>query len=189
MITSRGGATSAPSTNDIHLRISFCLRRLINGITSHVTWSRILTQNDFYSLFRAKINNIRENRELGNMKCCFNTFKMLSYYRKLRYRWRNFMKFTYCIQMIQGNAISLCCDLKEKLSEKKFHSSSQTTGIHTLWLPVISLNKRRTQCKTHSRDTPSVRHTQETRSARHTQETHTVQTAIDQRGEQTIKKD
>ena len=170
MITSRGGATSAPSTNDIHLRISFCLRRLINRITSHVTWSRILTQNDFYSLFRAKINNIRENRELGNMKCCFNTFKMLSYYRKLRYRWRNFMKFTYCIQMIQGNAISLCCDLKEKLSEKNFILPARqpvSTRFDCQWFHWI-------------RDAPSVRHTQET---------HAVRTAIDQRGEQTIKKD
>ena len=130
---------------------------------------RDVTQNDFYSLFRAKINNIRENRELGNMKRCFSTFKMLSYNRKLRYWWRNFMKFTYCIQMIQGNAISLCCDLKEKLSEKNFILPARqpvSTRFDCQWFHWI-------------RDAPSVRHTQET---------HAVRTAIDQRGEQTIKK-
>ena len=30
-------ATSAPCTNDIHLSIPYCLKRLISGITSYVS--------------------------------------------------------------------------------------------------------------------------------------------------------
>ena len=130
MDTSRGLATSAPSMDDIHLSISFCLKRSMSGIASLVTRSGALIQNDSYSLFRVKTNNNRENRNLVTMKQYFISLKMLYCNKKLRYQWRNSMKFTSCIQMIQGTAISLNCDLKKHFL-KKLCSSSQTTGVPT----------------------------------------------------------
>ena len=130
MDTSKGRATSALSTDDIHL-IRFCLRPSISGITPHVTRSEALTQNDLFSLFMVKTNSNRENKNLVTMKRCFIKLKMLSCNKKIRYRWRNYMKFTSCIKMIQGTAISLRWDLKKHFL-KKFRSSSQTTGVPTL---------------------------------------------------------
>ena len=66
MDTSRGWATSAPSTDDIHLKISFCLRRSVSGITSHVTRSGALAQNDSYSLFRVKNQQQQGEQEFGD---------------------------------------------------------------------------------------------------------------------------
>ena len=129
----------------------------------------LLDKHDNYSFFRVKFNNNMKNRNLETKKRCFNTLKMLSYNRKLWYRLRNSMKFTTHIQMIQGTAISLSCDLK-KNPLKKCYSSSQITEARRYdcqWLPWIL-------------DTPSTRHTQETNS---------VRTVMDQQGEQTIKKD
>ena len=113
MGNSRGGATSAPSTDDIHLSVSFCLRRSISGIASHFMESRALIQNDSYSLFRLKHNNNRENRNLVTMKRFFNALKTLSCNRKLRYRWINSMKIKL--------------QLKETFSEKIsfFQSNNQ----------------------------------------------------------------
>ena len=91
MGNSRGGATSALSTDDIHLSVLFCLRRSISGIASHFMESRALIQNDSYSLFRLKHNN-RENRNLVTTKRFFNTLKTLFCNRKPRYRWINSMK-------------------------------------------------------------------------------------------------
>ena len=102
MGTSRGGTTSAPSTVNIHLSISFCLRISISGIMQHVKWSRALTQNDFYLHLRVEFNNNRQNINLVTMKQCFNTLKMLSCSRKLQYWWTNSVKFTSYIQMLQG---------------------------------------------------------------------------------------
>ena len=129
----------------------------------------LLDKHDNYSFFRVKFNNNMKNRNLETKKRCFNTLKMLSYNRKLWYRLRNSMKFTTHIQMIQGTAISLSCDLK-KNPLKKCYSSSLITEARRYdcqWFPCIL-------------DTPSARHTQETNS---------VGTVMDQQGEQTKNKD
>ena len=175
MGTSTGGATSAPSANDIcatsapstdniHLSISFCLRRLISGITSHVTWSKWL----LFTLY-GKCDNNRESRGLVTMKWCFSSLKMLSCSRKLRYQWRNSMKFTSYIQMIQGTAISSSCDSKKSY-------------LKNFILPVKQPVSRRCDCQWFHWITG-------TPSARHTQETHPVRTGIDQRCKQTKNED
>ena len=126
-------------------------------------------QNDFYSLFRVKSNSNRESRNLVTLKWYFNLLKMFSCnIAKLRYRWRNSMKFTSYIQMIQVTVISLSCNLKNIL--KNFV------------LPAEQPVSRR--C-----DRQWFHWRTDTSSARHTQETHPVRTAIEQRGEQTINKD
>ena len=127
-------------------------------------------QNDFYSLFRLKSNSNRESRNLVTMKRYFNLLKMFSCnIAKLRYRWRNSMKFTSYIHMMQGTVISLSCNLKN-ISLKNFVLPAEQ--------PVF----RRCDCQWFHWIT-------DTSSARHTQETHPVRTAIEQRGEQTINKD
>ena len=164
MGTSKGGATSAPSTNDIratsapstddiHLSISFCLKRSIRGITSYVTWSKLL-----FSLFRVKSNNKRERRNWW----LWNGVLIL---------WRGYlatencdideetMKFTSFIQMIQGAAISLSCDLKK-------------SSLKNFVLPAKQPLTRRCDCQW-------FHWKAETHSARHTQKIHPLQTAID----------
>ena len=127
-------------------------------------------QNDFYSLFRLKSNSNRESRNLVTMKRYFNLLKMFSCnIAKLRYRWRNSMKFTSYIHMMQGTVISLSCNLKN-ISLKNFV------------LPAEQPVSRRCDCQWFHWIT-------DTSSARHTQETHPVWIAIEQRGEQTINKD
>ena len=122
-----------------------------------------------YSLFRVKSNSNRESRNLVTLKWYFNLLKMFSCnIAKLRYRWRNSMKFTSYIQMIQGTVISLSCNLKNIL--KNFV------------LPAEQPVSRR--C-----DRQWFHWRTDTSSARHTQETHPVRTAIEQHGEQTINKD
>ena len=78
-------------------------------------------------------------------------------------------KFISYIQMIQGTAVSLSCDLK-KITWKNFVLSAKQ--------PV----SRRFDCQLLHwiRDTPS---------ARHTQQAQPVRNAIDQTGEKTINKD
>ena len=111
-------------------------------------------QNDFYSLFRVKSNSNRESRNLVTLKWYFNLLKMFSCnIAKLRYRWRNSMKFTSYIQMIQGTVISLSCNLKNIL--KNFVLPAEQ--------PV---SRRCDRQWFHWRtDTSSARHTQETPSA------------------------
>ena len=126
-------------------------------------------KNGFYSLSRVKFNNNRKNGNLVTMKRCFNTLKMFSYNRKLPYRLRNSMKFTSYIQMVQGTAISLSCDLKK-------------SSLKNVLLPAKQPVSRRYDCQWFHwiLDTPSTRHTQETNP---------VWIVIDPRDEQTINKD
>ena len=122
-------ATSAPSADDIYLSISYCLRRLISGIMSHVKWSKWL------SLFREKSNKNRESRNLVIMTRCSNT--LLSCNRKLQYWWRSSMKFTCYIQMIQGTTVGLRCNSQWWIIDTS--SARHTQETH----PVrIAINQR-----------------------------------------------
>ena len=122
-------ATSAPSADDIYLSISYCLRRLISGIMSHVKWSNWL------SLFREKSNKNRESRNLVIMTRCSNT--LLSCNRKLQYWWRNSMKSTCYIQMIQGTTVGLRCNSQWWIIDTS--SARHTQETH----PVrIAINQR-----------------------------------------------
>ena len=104
-------------------------------------------KNGFYSLSRVKFNNNRNSKNLVTMKLCFNTLKMLSYNRKLSYRLRNSKKFVSYIQMIQGTAISLSCDLKK-------------SSVKNVLLPAKQPVSRRYDCQWLHwiLDTPSARH-------------------------------
>ena len=174
----KGGATSAPSAVYIYLSISFCTRRSISGITSHVTWSKWLLFTlygeiqqqqgeqefgDYEAILQFAEDVFLQHRKTAiSMKKLYEIYKWYNDDTRYRHKLPSFQK-------IQGTVISLSCNLK-KISFKNFV------------LPAEQPVSRRCHCQWFHWIT-------DTSSARHTQETHPVRTAIDQRGEQTINKD